>query len=150
MPGKTTPEKDMNQQDAHRHDASRKRLPPSDPHLRIGHPFDIALAIRGRRKQLKLRQCEVAKAAGVGREWLIDLEHGKPTAEVGKVLRTFEALGIAVDVLMLRPPSWTVPLTDAAVERRMRLAASRVPPPRKPRRDIAPPDDYPHKAHWHR
>ena len=115
-------------------------------HLKVTHSFDIALAVRGRRKQLKLRQSEVAQAAGVGREWLIDLEHGKPTAEVGKVLRTFEALGIECDVLMLaRPPAWTLPLTAAALERRARLAVGR---PRVKRPDITPPDDYPGKHLW--
>lgn len=117
--------------------------------MRIVHPFDIALAVRGRRKQLRLRQAEVARAAGVGREWLCDLEHGKPTAEIGKVMRTLEALGIELDVEMTpRPPSWTLPLTLAAVERQARLAAARLRP-RTPRKDIAPPDDYPHKDAWH-
>lgn len=127
-------------------------MPQTQPmhHLHIGHTFDIALAVRGRRRQLKLRQSEVAQAAGVGREWLVDLEHGKPTAEVGKVLRTFEALGIELDVLMRRaPPDWTVPLTAAAEERRARLAANRPPGrPSKPRKDITPPDDYPQKHLW--
>ena len=121
-------------------------LPPA-AHLTIAHPFDIALAVRGRRKQLKLRQSEVAQAAGVGREWLVDLEHGKPTAEVGKVLRTFEALGIQLDVLMLRrPPAWTLPLTAEAEVRRERLRAHR--PPRRRRADVVPPDDWPGKRFW--
>ncbi len=113
--------------------------PPA--HLRIVHPFDVALAVRGRRKQLKLRQSEVARAAGVGREWLVELEHGKPTVELGLVLRTLAVLGVELDVLMpRRPPAWTLPLTAAAQVRRARLAATR---PRKPRPDVAPPADYP-------
>ncbi len=115
-------------------------------HLRIVHPFDVALAVRGRRRQLKLRQSEVARAAGVGREWLVDLEHGKPSVELGLVLRTLEVLGIEVDVLMLRrPPAWTVPLSAQAEVRRARRAATA---PRKPRPDVTPPDDYPGKAVW--
>ena len=31
----------------------------------IGHTFDVAMAIRARRRQLRLRQIEVAKAAKV-------------------------------------------------------------------------------------
>ncbi len=115
-------------------------------HLRIVHPFDVALAVRGRRRQLKLRQSEVARAAGVGREWLVDLEHGKPSVELGLVLRTLEVLGIEVDVLMLRrPPAWTVPLSAQAEVRRARRAATA---PRKPRPDVTPPADYPGKAVW--
>ena len=62
----------------------------------IQQPFDVAMAIRARRRQLKLRQIELAKEAKVGREWLVDLEHGKPTVELGLVLRTLETLGLEV------------------------------------------------------
>lgn len=114
--------------------------------LSITHPFDVALAVRGRRKQLKLRQSEVARAAGVGREWLVELEHGKPTVELGRVLRTLEVLGIELDVLMpRRPPAWTLPLTAQAEARRARRAAPR---PRKPRPDVLPPADYPRRDAW--
>lgn len=115
---------------------------------RIGHPFDVALAARGRRKQLRLRQSEVARAANVGREWLCDLEHGKPTVELGKVLRVYEALGLELEVSLARPPAWTLPLTIAANERRERLAAARPPRVRKPRKDVTPPDDWPQKHLW--
>ncbi len=115
-------------------------------HLRIVHAFDIALAVRGRRRQLKLCQSEVARAAGVGREWLVDLEHGKPSVELGLVLRTLAVLGIELDVLMpRRPPAWTRPLTAAAETRRQRPAT---PPPRQPRPDVTPPADYPGREAW--
>ena len=105
----------------------------------INHTFDVALAIRARRRQLKLRQIEVAKAAKVGREWLVDLEHGKPSVELGLVMRTLETLGLELDVRAPdTPPAWSVPLTAAAVRRAEQLADYR--PPGKPRKERpAPP-----------
>jgi HTH-type transcriptional regulator/antitoxin HipB len=40
----------------------------------------------------------LAERAGVGREWIIGLEKGKPTAEIGLVLRTLRALGLGVQL----------------------------------------------------
>ena len=101
----------------------------------ISHTFDIALAVRVRRRQLKLRQLEVAKAARVGREWLVDLEHGKPTVELGLVMRTLETLGLEIHLRDTAPPAWTLPLTAAATARAARLAEYRPPgrPPKKER-----------------
>ena len=89
----------------------------------IQQPFDVAMAIRARRRQLKLRQTELAKEAKVGREWLVDLEHGKPTVELGLVLRTLETLGLEVALAATAaPPPWTGPLTAAAAKRAEALA----------------------------
>lgn len=114
--------------------------------FKVTHPFDVAMAARGRRRELKLRQSEVAAAAQVGREWLVDLEHGKPTCSLELVLKTLTALGIDVYVEMGGPaPPWSQPFTEAA-----RLMAERraAPRPRKRRRDIEPPADYPQVARW--
>jgi HTH-type transcriptional regulator/antitoxin HipB len=115
----------------------------------VTHTFDLALAARGRRKQLKLRQAEVAQAAQVGREWLVDFEHGKPTLELAKVLRTLTTLGVQVHVEMARTPDWTLPLTAQAIDRRARVAALR-PKTRvlKDRADVTPPADWPGRGEW--
>ena len=47
-----------------------------------------------RRKAKKLTQQEFADLAGVGRRFVSELESGKPTAEIGKVLKVLNALGI--------------------------------------------------------
>jgi HTH-type transcriptional regulator/antitoxin HipB len=60
-------------------------------------PADLGVVIRDRRKQLKLNQAGLAKKIGVSRQWLIDLEHGHPRAELGLVLRVLDALGINLD-----------------------------------------------------
>ncbi|HST59370.1 MAG TPA: helix-turn-helix domain-containing protein, partial [Longimicrobium sp.] len=58
---------------------------------------DVAELVRDRRKQLGLSQMELARRAGVSRQWLVDLERGKPTAEVSLVLRTLAAAGMQLD-----------------------------------------------------
>jgi transcriptional regulator with XRE-family HTH domain len=62
--------------------------------------FVFGTLIRSRRKVLKMRQDQLALATGVGRRFLIDLESGKPSCQLGRSLLVAEALGIkSVDVL---------------------------------------------------
>jgi transcriptional regulator with XRE-family HTH domain len=51
--------------------------------------------IRGRRKALKMRQDQLALATGVGRRFLIELEAGKPSCQLGRSLLVAEALGLS-------------------------------------------------------
>jgi y4mF family transcriptional regulator len=56
--------------------------------------------IRQRRHALGLRQEQLALAAGVGRRFLIDLEAGKPSCQLGRSLLVADALGLRLtDVL---------------------------------------------------
>ncbi len=57
-------------------------------------PSKIAAEIKTARRALKLRQAELAAAAGVGLRFLIELEAGKPTAQLGKVLAVLDVLGL--------------------------------------------------------
>jgi transcriptional regulator with XRE-family HTH domain len=62
--------------------------------------------IRSRRKALKMRQDQLALATGVGRRFLIDLEAGKPSCQLGRSLLVAEALGLRPsDILAPRDPS---------------------------------------------
>lgn len=55
--------------------------------------------IRSRRKALRMRQDELALATGVGRRFLIDLEAGKPSCQLGRSLLVARALGLqAADI----------------------------------------------------
>ena len=57
--------------------------------------FDIAAigsTVRDERKAIGLRQEELAAASGVGLRFLVELERGKPTVQMGKVLDVFAAL----------------------------------------------------------
>ena len=98
----------------------------------VASPFDIGLVVKGRRKSLKLRQLELAIAAGVGREWIIDLERGRDGLDLSRVMRTLEILNVEVSVHLNKgAPAWSVPLTQDAVVRQRRLDALR--PRRRPR-----------------
>ena len=45
-----------------------------------------------------LHQDELAAAAGVGTRFIVDLEKGKKTAEIGKVMTVLEALGCELEI----------------------------------------------------
>ena len=61
--------------------------------------------IRARRKQLGLDQRTLAERIGVSRQWLVEVEKGKPRAELGLVLRALHALELAIDVGTEAPKS---------------------------------------------
>jgi y4mF family transcriptional regulator len=50
--------------------------------------------VRERREALNLRQDDLALAVGVGRRFVIDLEAGKPTCQLGKALAVAAAVGL--------------------------------------------------------
>jgi HTH-type transcriptional regulator/antitoxin HipB len=61
-------------------------------------PSDLGLLIREHRKKLGLDQQELAKKVGVSRLWVIEIEKGKPRAEIGLVMRTLLALDLQLDI----------------------------------------------------
>src|SRR5882672_7324055 len=66
----------------------------------LGTASAFGSMIRMRRKTLKMRQDQLALATGVGRRFLIELEAGKPTCQLGRSLLVAEALGLgAADIL---------------------------------------------------
>ena len=62
-------------------------------------PAEIGGIVRRARKAAGLRQYELAGAAGVGLRFLVELEAGKPTAQLGKTLQVLEALGCSFDIV---------------------------------------------------
>lgn len=59
---------------------------------------NIGRAVREARKQLGLRQDALAAAAGVGLRFLVELERGKPSVHLGKVLAVLDTLGLELEV----------------------------------------------------
>ena len=59
----------------------------------------LGTAIRTRRKQLKITQKELAMTCGTGLRFIVDLEKGKPTCQIGKTLQVLQALGLAVETM---------------------------------------------------
>ena len=65
-------------------------------------PEQIGKLIRETRKSLGVTQKSLALASGTGLRFVIDLERGKETCELGKTLTILHTLGIK---LALTPPS---------------------------------------------
>lgn len=59
---------------------------------------EFGSAIRAARKSQGLRQDQLAGAAGVGVRFIVDLESGKPTTQLGKALAVAAALGLRLSV----------------------------------------------------
>jgi HTH-type transcriptional regulator/antitoxin HipB len=66
--------------------------------MSIKNPEQIGRAIRARRKALKVTQRNLAMTSGTGVRFIIDIEKGKPTCQIGKVLQVLRTLGIALQV----------------------------------------------------
>lgn len=65
--------------------------------MRIRSTKDLGDIVRGQRIAMGLSQKSLAARAGVSRPWLIQVERGKPTAEVGLILRLLHELGVRID-----------------------------------------------------
>ena len=66
--------------------------------MRIRTATDLGAFIRERRTRLGMDQSALAKKAGTSRKWLVEVERGKPGAEIGLILRTLKSLEISIDV----------------------------------------------------
>ncbi|NJC69039.1 helix-turn-helix transcriptional regulator [Planosporangium thailandense] len=66
--------------------------------MRVRTPTELGALVRDRRRDQGLSQEALATRARVSRRWLAALEAGKPSAEVGLVLSTLEALNQEVSV----------------------------------------------------
>lgn len=65
----------------------------------VKNPADIGTLVRSTRKEQNLRQDELAGVSGVGLRFIVDLEAGKPTAQIGKVMQVLQTLGCSIDIL---------------------------------------------------
>jgi HTH-type transcriptional regulator / antitoxin HipB len=65
-------------------------------------PTQIGQLIRDTRKKLGVTQKDLALTSGTGLRFIIELEKGKETCEIGKVLAILNTLGIKIT---LTPPA---------------------------------------------
>lgn len=72
-------------------------MSPNDD-MRLRTAKEIGAFIRQRRHDLDLSQLELAERVGVSRQWVVDVERGKPRAEIGLVLRTLDVLDVRLQV----------------------------------------------------
>lgn len=59
---------------------------------------DIGTAVRKKRKEDGLTLADAAALCGVGYRFMSDLENGKETVQVGKVLKVLTALGLDMTI----------------------------------------------------
>lgn len=72
--------------------------------MQIRTAKEIGLLVRDHRRRQKLTQAQLAKRLRVSRLWVLQLEQGKDTAQVGLVLMALNQLGIPLQVGP--PPKW--------------------------------------------
>jgi HTH-type transcriptional regulator / antitoxin HipB len=83
-------------------------MPSSAQDLPLGHLTDsetlvrssaeLGAVIRGQRKRLALKQLDLAGLGNTGNRFIVDLENGKPTVQLQKVLDLMDLLGLEVVV----------------------------------------------------
>lgn len=66
---------------------------------------DIGAAIRKKRKADGLTLANAAALCGVGYRFMSDLENGKETVQVGKVLRVLTAIGLDMTIAARKWPN---------------------------------------------
>lgn len=71
----------------------------------IRTPREIGALIRARRRDHRLTQEGLAELVGASRKWIIDIEAGKRTSDLGMVLQTLNALGLDLDIRERRSPA---------------------------------------------
>ena len=59
---------------------------------------DLGAVIRNRRKQLALTQLDLAGLANSGNRFIVEVENGKPSVQLQKVLDLIELLGLELVV----------------------------------------------------
>lgn len=75
----------------------------------------IGQLIRDTRKKLGVTQKDLALTSGTGLRFVIDLERGKETCEIGKALKVLQTLGIK---LTLTPPATTTATTTTTTTKK--------------------------------
>lgn len=96
--------------------------------MQIRTASELGGLLRERRRALDLSQAALAERVGTSRQWIVDLERGKPRLEIGLVLRAIHALGLETRITPqgapTRPPRRSLALPsidiDAIVDRARR------------------------------
>ena len=63
-------------------------------------PQQIGVLVKTARKRLDVTQRDLAMTSGTGLRFIIELEKGKPTCQLGKVLIVLHTLGIKIDLTL--------------------------------------------------
>lgn len=60
---------------------------------------EAGMLLRSMREDAGLSQAELARRAGVSRRWLVDVENGKPSADMSRVLDCFAVFDAGFEVV---------------------------------------------------
>jgi HTH-type transcriptional regulator / antitoxin HipB len=66
---------------------------------KINNPKELGQHLLKERKRLKLTQKEISEFSEVGRKFIIELEKGKATAQLGKVFELLNSLGLELHLI---------------------------------------------------
>jgi len=66
--------------------------------MRLSTSKDFGARLLEKRKALGVTQKDLAMASGTGLRFIIDLEKGKPSCQIGKALAVAQALGLRLEV----------------------------------------------------
>ena len=66
------------------------------PHIKLNNASEIGALIRRTRKQQGISQAMLAGLASVGTRFISDLENGKETIQIQKLLNVLIALGLGL------------------------------------------------------
>jgi y4mF family transcriptional regulator len=66
---------------------------------KIENPQELGKHLLKERKHLKLTQREISEFADVGRKFIIEVEKGKATAQIGKVFELLNSLGLELHLI---------------------------------------------------
>ena len=66
--------------------------------MKITDSKTLGAAIRARRKELEYTQAYLAEFTGLSVTFISDVERGKPTAEIEKVIRLINILGTDITI----------------------------------------------------
>ncbi len=84
--------------------------------MRLHTPADFGAAIRDRRLRAGLTQAALARKVGVGRQWIVEVEKGKPGAPLALILRTLGALNIILRTGEIAPGAGRSPRENETVD----------------------------------
>lgn len=79
--------------------------------------LSLSAQLRALREQSKMTQTQLAKEAGVSREWLNAVENGKVNVEFGLLLDVFSTLGYSLDVVRDENPKHLRLMSAAMLKR---------------------------------
>jgi HTH-type transcriptional regulator / antitoxin HipB len=70
------------------------------PALAVRSSAELGALVRAQRKRLALKQLDIAGLGNTGNRFIVELENGKPTVQLQKVLDIMDLLGLE---LVVRP-----------------------------------------------